>query len=204
MRKMTITEGLAELKLLDARINKVTHQDAWCIAEANEKATNERKERVSKELSARWDSVKALINERSKIKSAIVKSNALTTILIGDREMTVAEAIDMKSAIDYEKALVDRLYADLSTATERAEALNARVQGKIDAAIQALAASGSKDITEAQSVIHDNYMQKNGYQVIDPIDCKASADALKAWTDTFLKNVDVALSVSNATTIIEI
>lgn len=204
MRKMTITEGLAELKLLDARINKATHQDAWCLALANANATEEYKERISKELSARWDSVKALIDERSNIKSAIVKSNALTTVQIADREMTVAEAIDMKSAIAYEQALANRLYTDLSSATESVESHNARVQQRIDTTMQALASSGAQNVAEAQTAIHDSYMEKNGYQVIDPLDCKAKADALKAWADAFMKNVDVALSVSNATTVIEI
>ena len=204
MREMTITQGLAELKLLDARINKATHQDAWCFAEANAKATDEYKAQKSDELKARWESVMALIKERNSIKSAIVASNAITEVKIGSLKMTVAEAIDYKMSIAYERAICDRLYTDLSAADERAEAMNARVQSRIDATMQNLASSGTQNIAEAQKAIFDNYMEKNGYQVLDPLNVKQRADELKAKIDEFEKNVDIALSVSNATTIITI
>ena len=204
MREMTITQGLAELKLLDARINKATHQDAWCFVETNAKATDEYKAQRGDELKARWESLMALIKERGAIKSAIVASNAVTKVEIGSLTMTVAEAIDYKMAIAYERAICAKLYIDLSTATERADAMNARVQSRIDATMQNLASSGAQNIAEAQKAIFENYMEKNGCQVVDPLNAKQRADELKARMDEFEKNVDIALSVSNATTIITI
>lgn len=203
-RKMTITEGLAELKLLGSRIDKATVATTWCVAEANVKATKEYKEQIKKDLDAKWESLMALISERNKIKAAIVKSNADTIVKVGGREMTVAEAIDYKAAIVYEKALCSRLEYNFSDAKGIVEAFNARVQSRIDSTMQNLASSGTANIADAQKAIFDNYMEKNGYQLIDPLDVNARAKGLKEMIDEFEKNVDVALSVSNATTVIEI
>ena len=47
-----------------------------------------------------------LISRRNKIKSAIIMSNAKTVVEVAGKQMTVAEAIDKKSSIEYEKELL--------------------------------------------------------------------------------------------------
>ena len=111
MRTMTITEALVELKLLDKRIANSDMQD-WCIIQLKQdKKTmaGETVEEYEKKTKARFQSVKDLITERANIKKAIVKSNADTVVEVGDLKMTVAEAIEYKTSIEYEKRLLQSL-----------------------------------------------------------------------------------------------
>ena len=50
-----------------------------------------------------------MIKRRNQIKSAIIASNAVTMVEVAGVRMTVAEAIDKKSSIGYEKELLARL-----------------------------------------------------------------------------------------------
>ena len=204
MRSMTITEALAELKLLDARIAKATHNTTWCVCEANIKATTEYCEKLNVDIRSAWQSVNALIEERAKIKSAIVKSNAVTEITIGGRTMTVAEAIERKSSIAYEAALVEKMKEDFSKANTSVDGLNARVQTRLDNLLQNLSFVSNEGIAEAQKAVAENFMAQNGYKVIDPLYINDKVSEMTARIDDFTKNVDVALSVSNAITFIEV
>ena len=204
MRRMTITEALAELKLLDARIAKATFSTIWCVCEANTKATTEYVEKLTNDTRASWQSVNALIEERAKIKSAIVKSNAVTEITIGSRTMTVAEAIERKSSIGYEKALAEKVKEDFAKANANCEGLNARVQTRLDNLLQNLSFVSNEGIAEAQKAVAENFMAQNGYKVIDPLDINDKVADMTARVEDFDKNVDVALSVSNAIAFIEV
>ena len=120
MRKITITEGLVELKLLDSRIRKATVKD-WAIGVYSKDVTQENKKKFEEVTKANYQSIKDLINERAKIKSAIVKSNAKTQVKVGEKKMTVAEAIERKSSIDYEKDLLSEWKTSLAQATNTVE-----------------------------------------------------------------------------------
>lgn len=204
MRKMTITEALAELKLLDARITKATFNTTWCGCEANSKITEDFTNKCADELKSAWQSVNALIEERAKIKSAIVRSNAITEITIGSKTMTVAEAIERKASIGYEKALAEKIKEDFAKAKNNADGLNSRVQSRLDNLLTNLSFQSNEGIAEAQKAVAENFMAQNGYTVIDPLDANEKIVAITERVEDFDKNVDVALSVSNAITFIEI
>lgn len=204
MRKMTITEALAELKLLDARIAKATFNSPWCVCEANSKATDEYCGKLKDDLNSAWQSVNALIEERARIKSAIVKSNAVTEVTINGKTMTVAEAIERKSSIQYEKALVERAKEDFTKAKNNVDGLNSRVQTRLDNLLQNLSFTSTEGVAETQKAVAENFMEQNGYQIIDPLDIIAKVTEMTDKIEGFDKNVDVALSVSNAITFIEV
>ena len=202
MKKITITEALVELKLLDARIIKATNQD-WvaCIKKSEGK---EPREEFEKKVKANYQSVMDLIRERNDIKSAIVKSNALTTLKVGDVEMTVAEAIERKSSILYEEDLLSRWKNQYATAQNREQSLNKEVEYRLDEMLKALLGSEKAEIGEAQKSLSENYLAMNGAEILDPINLKEKIGELEAKIETFKGNVDTALSLSNATTFIEV
>lgn len=205
MRRITITEGLVELKTLDARINKgLTDMNSAVAVVENAKATPEFKDEYSKKVRSAYQSVKDLIDERNKIKSAIVKSNAETRVKVGSREMTVAEAIEYKSSIKYEKELAAALLAGLTNAEGRYNAYNERLQTRIDGIVQQMGSNDRSDFVEAQKLFAENYKASNGYALLDPLDAKKEAQGISEKITDFLKNVDVALTLSNAITFIEV
>ena len=182
MRKLSITEGLVELKLLDSRIYKAMDKD-WAIATKKAEITPDNLKKFQGEVKANYQSIMDLIKERNKIKSAIVKSNAKTTLKVGDKKMTVAEAIDRKASIKYEKELLNTWKSNIADAEKIVTATNQRVQEKIDVMLSQLASSEKDDIASATVILSESYMEKNGLELIDPIDLKAKIEPRRrpAW-----------------------
>ena len=206
MRTMTITEALVELKLLDKRIANSDMQD-WCIIQLKqEKKTmaGETVEEYEQETKARFQSVKDLITERANIKKAIVKSNADTVVEVGDLKMTVAEAIEYKTSIEYEKRLLQSLRRSKAAAEKGKISHEARLDREVSNVIGKLAESGKDNLSEEQKNFTESYRQMNEAVIIDPIDIDKQISELETKIDSFEQNIDVTLSVSNATTFIEI
>ena len=95
---MTIHRALVELKTIDKRIGKAIGEANFCMsAKMNAKKLlgQPTEEFTAKAVSA-YDKISELIHRRNAIKMAIPVSNATTKIQVGDKTMTVAEAIVMK------------------------------------------------------------------------------------------------------------
>ena len=203
MRKMTITEGLTELKLLNKRIEKAIYKDYIWSAKKIDMTDVEMAEH--KEIAeANMKSVEDLIANRNAIKAAIVRSNAVTKVNVAGEEMTVAEAIERKTYIASEKLLLAEWQRQYAQAKNNVDVQNRRVQERIDSMLSQIAASSKSDIEEAQKVMSETYMANNGWDIFDPVNLKEKMDALDERIDQFEKNVDVVLSVSNAVTMIEV
>lgn len=202
MRKLSITEALVELKLLDSRIIKATRKDWIACIKRSEKG--EVREAFEQKVKANYQAVMDLMGERRKIKTGIVMSNANTRLLVGGVEMTVAEAIERKSSISYEQDLLDRWKSLYETAINTEIRENKEVEKKLDKMLEALVGSDKEDVGTAQKTITENYMQMNGVEVLDPLHLKDLIDDLEDEIGNFVKNVDSALSMSNATTFIEV
>lgn len=203
MREMTITEGLVELKTLDSRIEKATAKEFIGIANNSDKGTKGWTD-FEERAKANLRSVIDLINERAKIKSAIVKSNAETEVIIADKKMTVAEAIERKSSISYEKELLARLQRNYSTVSTAVEVKNSEVNRKLDSLLESLVGSDKSSSVEEQKRTAEAYIERNGYCMVDPLDIQSVIETLENNITSFEANVDVALSVSNARTVITI
>lgn len=203
MRKMTITEGLAELKMLTKRIEKAIYKDyIWSAKKIDMTETEIAKHKEIAE--ANMKSVEDLIKNRNAIKSAIVKSNAVTMVKVAGEEMTVAEAIERKTSIGSEKELLSEWQRQYVQAKNNVDVQNRGVQARIDNMLSQIASSAKSDIEEAQKVMSETYMQNNGWDIFDPVDIKSKIDAYDAMIDEFEKNVDIVLSMSNAVTMIEV
>src|SRR5690606_13391079 len=105
---LSIAGALVELKLLDKRIEKATGNGLFVSYKLGQNVPKlfKNSEEMLTTIKASHQSVTALITRRNMIKSAIVVSNATTKVTIGDESMTVAEAIERKNSIYYDKALL--------------------------------------------------------------------------------------------------
>lgn len=208
MRKISITEALNELKLYDSKINKAIANAKLASAakKSSDKVGVVKKEEFEERAKASYQSVTDLIANRNALKSAIVKSNAVTEVTINGKTMTVAEAIERKNSIDYDVTLLNEMKRQYVTATDTVNKENKKVDNKVDELISTLVGKDSdkKIDKEAVEAIETPYRQKNEFELIDPIGIFDEMLKLETDIDGFQSNCDTALVLSNATNFIEI
>lgn len=204
--QMSITRALAELKLLDKKIEKATRQGLFVSTAVGKKPvkgykTNEEFEQTA---TSQYQSVLALIKRRQVIKSAIVQSNATTVVEIAGVKMTVAEAIERKTSITYEQELLRKVSLDFYQANDRAETENERVKHRLDQLLEANFGKDAKAKDTEVEAIAKPFLEQNETKVIDPIGARKEIEKLQESIDNFLTEVDFVLSESNTITKIEI
>ena len=206
MREMTVTQGLCELKLYDNRITKAI-EDAVLVGSAKISAKTvgtTDKEAFKNAAIASAQSIKDLIDNRARLKAAIVKSNAITKVKVGDEEMTVAEAIERKNSICYEKLFLNELKGQFANAQLTVTRENSEVNAQIDKLLEtAYGKDDSKRTSEVFDSIAKPYHAANDWEIVDPIKVADVINELNRKIEDFETNVDTALSVVNATTIIQ-
>ena len=208
MRKISITEALNELKLYDSKILKaITNAKLVGAAKkSSDKVGVFKKEDFEDRAKASYQSVTDLIANRNVLKSAIVKSNAVTEVTVNGKTMTVAEAIERKNSIDYDETFLTEMKKQYAHATDTVTKENKKVDNKVDELLATLIGKdSSKDISkESQEAIEKPYRAKNEYEFIDPIGLLDKIEILEAEIDGFKSEVDTRLAVTNSITMIEI
>ena len=208
MRKISITQALNELKLYNEKILKAIEKVnlVGYAKKSFDKIGVLTKDEFSANCKADYQSLTDIIANRNYIKSAIVKSNAVTEVKIGEKAMTVAEAIERKASIQYDELLLDKMKAQYAAATSNVERENKRVDAKVDELIATLVGKDSqKKLSEDdQRNVEIPYRKANEYELVDPLNLNDKIKKLEAEIDDFKSNVDTALSISNATTFVEV
>lgn len=207
--KYSIHRSLGELKTLEKRINKEI-SSARFIGFKKNSATKEYNtglvsEEFQTQAKSKLDSVRDLIDRKKKFKEAIVNSNAITKVIVGTEEMTVASAIERKESIQYEKQLLEQMVTQYNQAITTVQKQNDKVENAIDEKVSVmLGGENASKNSDMVKTFGENYRKENGWDVINPLELKAIIDKLDYSITTFDNEVDVILSESNATTFIEI
>jgi hypothetical protein len=208
MEKMLVTQGLNELKTLDARILRAISGAKFIdAAKTSEKKVSPSvtKEDFNKSAQADFDSINSLIDRREKIKAAIVESNARTLVEVCGKEYSVAKIIDMKNSITYKKRLLNQMVNQVEIAETTMNRQNASMEQKIDSLVsQAFAKESKTSIKEDDyNSIAKPYRENNEYSLVDPIGIKEQIKKLEEFIEEFEATVDSKLQVSNCMTFIE-
>lgn len=203
---MSITKALAELKLLDKKINRAISGGLYAGYVVGKKVMTGYNsiQEIEDKAKADYQSVTDLIKRRNKIKSAIVLSNALTKVNIGDKEFTVAEAIERKNSIEYEKQLLNKLKRTYSEIVSYVDNVNEEVKERLDKHLETLYGKEGKVKAGENSELIKPFLEENEAKFIDPLDIKKKIEQLENEIDEFLSEVDYVLSTSNTLTTIEI
>lgn len=204
--EMTITRGLAELKLLDARIRRSIDEAAFVAVVVGEKPVKgfQSNEEFSRRAQASLQSAQDLIRRRNAIKAAIVVSNATTYVTIGGVRMTVAEAIERKRSIQYDEALLGTLREQHRSAVQEMEQKNAEVKLRLDRLLEANFGKDAKAKDSEYDAIARPFMAQNEAKLVDPVKVKTVIDSMTAEIETFKTEVDFVLSESNTLTRISV
>lgn len=209
MATYSITRALNELKLLDVRINRAIGEANLATIQIGKKLIGGHltTEAYTTAATASFDSVKSLIARRNEIKSKIVMSNAVTTVKFpSGTEMSVAEAIERKSSIVYDKTLLVTLRNQYNGAINTLVRENQNVKIQLEKRIENILGKGDalkgKDAEIEQ--ITKSFNAENEAKFIDPIGLKDKIDKLTETIEEFENEVDFILSESNTRTDIEV
>lgn len=207
--KMTIHKALSELKMLDKRINTAIAEGTYCVANkhSNEKINGVPIDEFVKSMQGQYDKAVDLINRRKAIKRAVVLSNAVTKVTVAGIEYTVAEAIEMKNhGVDFDSELMMTMKKHYKNAQSKIEKENGiGLDERADRYVTDI--YGQKDGKTNNADIEklkQNFLTANQYELVDPLNVLDKIDDLEKRINDFLSEVDSALSVSNALTVIEV
>lgn len=211
--KMTVHKALAELKIIDDRINNAIVSGTYVIANkhSNTKIHGMTIDDFKTSMKADFQKVSDLIARRNAIKRAVVASNAATKVKVGDNEYTVAEAIEMKNhGMEFKntfKNYVARQYTNAKNEFDKnsGEPLERRAENYVLSVIQAQPKDSKMAVdSDAMKNLRAQYIKDNTYDIIDPIGVKDVIEKLDNEISDFITEVDAALSVSNALAVLDI
>ena len=205
--KMTVHEALVEIKTNIRRISSTIMSTTFCAANRQnaKKINGVDLEAFKKEAKSNFDSILDLIRRTDALKKAISLSNASTYVTVGDERMSIAEALyALKKGCSDKENLIMQMTSQLTAAREIIEAENGdKLDKKLEEFINA--SYGSKDKINSSDVeaLSEMFRNNNSFVLVDPINISEQIKKLQAEVDKFRNNVDSALQISNATTMIE-
>lgn len=205
--RISIHRALAELKLIDSKLDKkIKAIDPIGVLQPDKLVNNCINTVVfEKNALESYQSIVDLIERKRLIKSAIVKANSETLVTVGDKSMSISDAITFKNTIDQRKYFVAILKDRLGVANKNLEHNNAQVEGNALRLAEAALQKDNVKIYEGDAVaITKPYLEKSLFGLVDPLNLSDKINALTDEIDTFEVEIDAVLSEINAITLIEI
>lgn len=207
MTTMTVTDALAELTLLEKRIDSARSQldenTLIAVVEVGKVPTGYRsRDEHATQARAALQRVDALIARRRAIKRAIVLSNASVMVAVAGQEMTVAEAIEMKNFITYSQSVVDTMQDAHAQTRKDYEAARTKVKERLDKL--AMEVLGKNASAEKYQSLADSFLEREGVELLDPTNLAEQIENRQAFVEQFESTVDRVLSISNARTNIDV
>lgn len=204
--KMTVHKALAELKLLDDRIEKAIAEGVYCVANkhSNDKIGGVPLDDYIKIMQGGYDKATGLINRQVAIKRAVTLSNSVTKVSVSAVEYTVAEAIWMKNhGMEFYKALMNTMQKHYNTAQAKINLENdgGSLEDRAEQYVTAIYGQkeGKTNTADIEKVRSD-FLTANQYELVDPLHVLDKIENLEKRINDFMSEVDAALSASNALT----
>lgn len=211
---ISVTQALAELKLLDKRIRRVYESKCqptdyecnppmtWVAVKTKSSPVDA--EQLRREAQSDWQSFEDLVARRDKIKRAIVQSNATTRVKIGDWEGTVAEAVEHKSSVQYKKSFASQAKAHLAAVEAEFKRKQKEVQDRLDKLLQSELGKDVRTNPETIQAITTSFLENNKVEMVDPLQLASRIRKLEEEIETFETNVDWVLSECNGRTMVDV
>lgn len=209
-KQMSLARALVELKKASERIDhaiKTGTYVSYTIGKDTKQktATNETVPELTAKILASYQKVSSLITNREQLKAKIVLSNATTQVKILGRSITVAEAIELKSTVQFRKNFLNQMVHQLTTVRNFAEKSNATLEAAIDKQLETLYGSEKAKIDEAtlKSIGEVQRTQKE-LTALDPLNVMEKIEKLRGEIEDIESELNFVLSESNAQTTISV
>lgn len=203
---MSIHRALTELKLLDSKINKKIMSLNPVGSKQEGKLVNGsfREEDFNKDAESTYQAITDLIDRKTNLKRAVMASNAKTEVKIGEKTMTVVDAINYKDTIGYKRSLATTAMSKVARVKSTIDSSNMKIEAKADKNVETMLGTDTKHSDEEVKALTEPYLKRNQFQLVDPLDIINKLEGLQTEVDSFEAEVDAILSESNAITTIEI
>lgn len=206
---ISITRALNELKLLDARISRAIGEAKFATIQVGKKLIDGHitLEQYAANAKASKDAIVALIARRNEIKSKVVLSNAVTPVKFpSGLIMTVAEVIERKTSISYDKMYLQAMRTQYNAAITALARENANAKLSLEKRIETILGKGEalKGKDADIDTLTKSFNAENEAKLVNPLDLKAAIDKLTAEIEEFDNEADFILSESNTRTDIEV
>ena len=203
---MNIHKALCELKILDDRIARAVDDCRYVGVTkiVSKRVGSQTVDEFCNSVKDGYKSAIDLIKRRQAIKTAVVKSNATTTVVIGGNTYTIAEAIEMKNhGLDGEKRMLRYMVSRLAEAESLINRTRSDLESRADAFIRDQT-GGKESKTEDTLKMRQDYIAMQDVELVDPLHIRDIIKELDEKINTFMTEVDSALQTSNANTEITI
>lgn len=208
---MNMHKALVERKILPDRIAKLQN-DCDFIAttkSGSKKIDGKSINEYKNDMLSNHQKMTDLWNRLNAIESAIIKSNGVTTVTINGDTMTVAEAIvRKKNEVARLKAWRDILANKYATVMNlysfhSGDMLENDANEYVQSIVRSQGGVAEKQDEKFITALHDSYINNNEFELVDPLNVKDILVKLDDEIASIESDYDAALSVSNATTVIE-
>lgn len=161
-KKLSIHRALTELKMLNHRIETATNEVSTVLAnrKSNSKINGVEIQEYEKQMQSSYDKVVGLIDYRNRIKSLVVASNARTKVTVGKEEMTVAEAIERKQSIQFEKKLLEVMQQQYRSAINMVAKENDALPAKLETYLINILGNKDKQSPEEVKLHTETFMKR--------------------------------------------
>jgi hypothetical protein len=193
---LTVTRGLSEINTIKKRLSKLTQNTTFMSTKVGGRAWRDHLH----ETKSNWQSINDLISRFQDLKFAIITSNANTQVKIGAQTYTVAQAIAMKECLEHKRSLLDKLRQVRRDVDSTVQIHNDGIRQKLDKLLELNFQRDRKTDEGDIKSISEAYLKNNAIEVVDPLNVDKEIFRLDEELDGFLKEVDFALSESNAVT----
>jgi hypothetical protein len=214
-RRLSVLRALGELKLLtskidasimDIRLKNVPLTAVTIGGEIKQGRTTE-KGKFSSNAAALLSSIDSLMDNRSNIKGALVASNAVTKVTIGNISYTVAEAIEFRKVKGVHlNSLLSALQEELARSSTERDRKSTEVEKKNDDILKAAYGESdskkAKEATKAAEIesLRSTLESTSKVALYDPSNISGKIAELRDRIATFEAEADSAISESNALT----
>ncbi len=209
MQSMTLAKALIELKLLDKQILQRINELNPVAVKQNNKLLNTKltQSEFEREAKACWQDLRNLTERRRRIKCALFIANATTKVTVAKKAYTLAEAIEHKRMMEVEKRIISETWVKLSFTKASLDAIERHNEEKLMRLLESMY-GGAEKARQPSAADHEAvaapFKKNKDVVLVDPLDCEKLLQSLEAETDSFLAEVDVCMSVANATTVINL
>ena len=197
---ISVTQALSELKLVRKRIDNVVDGVEFTrLKKANDMLDVTK---FSSKATAAHQSFTDLLARYNALKAAIVKSNANTQVTIAGIDYTIAEAVERKRTIEFERNLLMRFQHQFTRVKEEFEAHQLNEQARVERLLTTELAKDAKTNVEVIQQLTATFLAQNKATIVDPLNL---ADLIRTMTESienFETKVDYILSESNGRTML--
>lgn len=199
---ISVTQALAEIKLIRSRLQN-------CLSGASFVVLKKRKDlldadRFNTEARASYQSYSDLLKRYNQLKTAIVMSNATTRVKVGEHEYTVAEAVERKRSIEFERDLLEKMREQFLAVTREAKAHADSEQARVERLLTHELSKDSKTSVDVVKSLSDTFLAENKAEILDPLKISDLIAKMTRDIEEFDTKVDWILAESNGRTLITI